>query len=118
VAVALLALALLFVGYVLVFSTYVSGFARGKSSLPAAAWERAFRAAVLAGPVLALFLLLTFLAWAGRWRTGLLPFAVGAIGSLLAARLDAGLARPSDAAWAAPLLLVAWAAGRASPPRE
>lgn len=118
VALGLLALALLFIGYVLVFSTYVSGLARGRSSLPAESWDRAFRSAVVAGPVVALFLLLAFLAWAGRWRTGILPFAAGAIGSLLVARLDVGLAHLSDAAWALPLLFVAWAAGRAAPRGE
>ena len=112
VALALLALSLLLVGYVLVFSTYVSGLSGGRNFLPPAAWEKALRSALVAGPVVALFLLLVSLSWAWRWRSGILPFTAGAAAALVVARYDAGIARATDVLWVLPLLGVAFAADR------
>ena len=108
----LLALALLFVGYVLVFATYVSGLSRGEAVLSPAAWERALRSALVAGPLVALFVLLVFLSRAWQWRTGVLPFTTGAVATLLVTRYDAGIAGATDAIWALLLLAVAFAADR------
>ena len=108
----LLALALLFVGYVLVFATYVTGLSRGGGVLSPAAWERALRSALFAGPLVALFVLLVFLSRAWQWRTGVLPFTTGAVATLLVTRYDAGIVGATDAIWALPLLAVAFAADR------
>ena len=112
---ALLAIALLVAGYALVVSTYVSGLAGERDNLTAAEWERVLRSSLLAGPVVALFLLLALLSWAGRWPSGVLPFAAGAVAALSVARLDAGLARWTDLLWALPLLGVAFASDRTRP---
>lgn len=120
VAIGLLwAVALLF-SYIIVFAFYVAGLFGDGTSVPPEVWERTLKATVLLGTTLSGFLVLCTLAWAGRWGTGLVPWAAGAIAVLLLARKDAGILQWIDGLWVVPLLFAAWYAtrGRGEPPEE
>ena len=74
-------------------------------------WERALRGTILLGPFLGVFLVLSVLAWRGRWSTGVLPWATGGTAVLVLARKDAGILNVLDALWVVFFLVVAARAG-------
>lgn len=101
----------LLLGYGVILCFYVAGLFGDGTSVSARAWERALRGTILMGPFLGAFVLMGFLAWRERWRTGLLPWATGAAGVVLLARRDAGILATADIVLIIPLLIVAGVAG-------
>ncbi len=108
----ILGVAGLVLGYALIFCFYAAGLFGDGSNVSARVWERALRGTILLGPFLGAFLLLGYLAWRGRWSTGVLPWTVGSTGVLLLARKDAGILSPFDAIWVISLLAMAVRAGK------
>ncbi len=91
-----------------VFVFYVAGLFGDGADVPVAVWERTLKATFLLGPVLGAFVVLGLVSWVARWRSGLTPWAAGALGVVFLARWDSGILRLAD--WVAGALLLALAA--------
>ncbi len=100
------------VGYGVIFSFYVAGLFGDGQSVSQLVWERTLRGTLLMGSALTVFLLFGFAAWLLRFRTGILPWTVGALSTLLLARWDAGIFMPLDLVWVAFFIVLAAVAGR------
>lgn len=95
------------VGCGAVFTFYVAGLFGDGTSVPAPVWERTLRATFLLGPALGAFLVLLAAAGLLRWRTGVLPWATGALAVVFLARWDAGILTVADGVVAVALIAAA-----------
>ncbi len=101
-----------FVGYGVIFTFYVAGLFGDGQSVSALVWERTLRGTLLMGSALTVFLLFGVAAWMLRFRTGILPWTVGALATLLLARWDAGIYETLDLVWVGLFVVLAAVAGR------
>ncbi|MBL8115234.1 MAG: hypothetical protein JNK60_20295 [Acidobacteria bacterium] len=101
-----------FVGYGVIFTFYVAGLFGDGQSVSPLVWERTLRGTLLMGSALTVFLIFGVAAWLLRFRTGILPWTVGALATLLIARWDAGIFDTLDLVWVALFVVLAAVAGR------